>query len=159
MPVPDFITRLRTSIGHDPLWLIGVTAVILDGDRVLLVRRADSGEWSSVSGIVDPGEHPAVTAVREALEEASVDVEVERLSAVRVTRPIVYPNGDQSQYTNLVFRCRYLGGTATVGDDESTDVAWFTLDALPELSESEKGRIASARRTETDTLLDLTPEV
>jgi ADP-ribose pyrophosphatase YjhB (NUDIX family) len=150
---------LRSRIGHDPLWLVGVTAVILDGDRALLVRRSDSGEWSSVSGIVEPGEHPAVTAVRESLEEASVEVEIERLSAVNVTRPILYPNGDQTQYTNLVFRCRYLGGTAAVGDDESTEVAWFPLDQLPELSASERGRIASARRTEIDALLDLTPEV
>ncbi|MFD1713887.1 NUDIX domain-containing protein [Amnibacterium flavum] len=158
MPVPEFITQLRSKIGHAPLWLVGVTAVVHDADRVLLVRRSDSGEWSSVSGIVEPGEHPAVTAVREALEEACVEVVVERLSAVNVTRPVTYPNGDQSQYTNLVFRCRYLGGIAAVGDDESTEVAWFPFDALPPLSASEHARLASAMRDEPDTLLDLATE-
>lgn len=42
MGVPDFILALRQHIGHAPLWLPGVTAVIRrtqDGDpQVLLVR-------------------------------------------------------------------------------------------------------------------------
>lgn len=56
MPIPEFIVRLRHKIGHDPLWLPGTTAVVLDGDRVLLVRRSDNGAWGPVTGVVDPGE-------------------------------------------------------------------------------------------------------
>ena len=44
MPTPEFILKLREKIGHDPLWLVGVTAYIEDGDgRILLGRRADNG--------------------------------------------------------------------------------------------------------------------
>ncbi|MBA2773338.1 MAG: DNA mismatch repair protein MutT, partial [Nocardioidaceae bacterium] len=39
MPIPDFIVRLRQKVGHDLLWLPGVTAVVLRGEEVLLVRR------------------------------------------------------------------------------------------------------------------------
>ena len=72
MPVPDFIIELREKVGHSMLWLSGATAVVLrssnDGEQVLLVRRADDGAWSPVAGIVDPGEDPHVTAIREAAE-------------------------------------------------------------------------------------------
>lgn len=38
--------------------------------QILLVRRADSGAWTPVCGIVEPGERPDHTIVRESLEEA-----------------------------------------------------------------------------------------
>ena len=43
MATPDFVLDLRQAIGTAPLWLTGVTAVVLRDDEVLLVRRADNG--------------------------------------------------------------------------------------------------------------------
>lgn len=80
MPTPEFVQRLRRKIGTDLLWLAGATAVVFDGQAVLLVKRADNGQWTPVTGIVDPGEHPAQTAAREVLEETGVDCVVEDLS-------------------------------------------------------------------------------
>jgi ADP-ribose pyrophosphatase YjhB (NUDIX family) len=134
VPVPEFVVRLREKIGHDPLWLPGVTAVVLDGDRVLLVRRSDNGAWTPVTGIVDPGEHPEDTAVREVLEETGVACAVEALVWVNVSDPVVHVNGDHAQYLDHTFRCRYLDGHAHVADDESSDVDWFALDALPPMA-------------------------
>jgi ADP-ribose pyrophosphatase YjhB (NUDIX family) len=144
MPVPEFILRLRERLGHDPLWLPGVTAVVLRDADVLLVRRSDNGQWAPVTGIVDPGEHPAACAVREVLEETGVDAEVEALTSVNVTPTIVYSNGDQAQYLDHTFRCRYLDGDARVADDESTAVAWCPLDDLPPMSAELTARIRTA---------------
>ena len=148
MPVPDFVVALREHIGHDPLWLIGTTAVVLragaTGDEVLLVRRSDNGRWAPVTGVVDPGEHPATTAVRECREEACVDAVVDRLVMVSVSHRIEHTNGDLAQYCDLTFRCRWTGGEARVGDDESTEVAWFPVDGLPELRRDLAERIATA---------------
>lgn len=133
MPVPEFVRDLRIHIGHDPLWLSGVTGVILDDrDRVLLNRRSDNGRWALLAGILEPGEAPADAVVREALEEAGVRVVPERLAAVLVDPPVVHSNGDRACYLSLVFRCRYVDGEARVNDDESLDVRWFALDDLPE---------------------------
>ena len=110
MGIPDFISELRRSIGTAPLWLMGATAVVLDGDRMLLIRRSDTGEWAPITGIIDPAEEPAVAAVREAAEEAGVEVLAERLSSTWVTDPVLYANGDRAQYLDLTFRCRYVGG-------------------------------------------------
>ena len=157
MPVPEFILALREKIGTQPLWLIGVSAIILDGDRVLLARRSDNGRWSTVSGIVEPGEHPAVAAVREAEEETGVTVVVERLAAVSVSQPIVYPNGDRTQFTDLTFRCRYVSGDAHVADDESLEVGWFAVDDLPEMDLASRRRILRAVADEPGAVLDLDP--
>ena len=154
MATPEFILRLRASVGHDLLWLPGVTAVVLRGEEVLLVRRADTGEWTPVTGICDPGEHPAVTAARECLEEAGVECEVDVLAWVGVTGVIEYPNGDRSQYVDHTFRCRYVAGEAHVADDESSEVAWFALDDLPEMAAAHLERVRVAASHEGPARLD-----
>lgn len=144
MATPDFVLALRDKIGTAPLWLSGVTAVVFRGDNVLLVKRADTGSWTPVTGIVDPGEHPGTAAVRETWEEASVVAVPERLVRVGVTGPIVYDNGDQSQYLDLVFRLRWESGTPFPADGENTEAGWFAPDALPELSDDMRRRIQAA---------------
>lgn len=144
VPVPEFILRLRERIGHDLLWLPGVTSVVLNEGAVLLVQRSDNGAWAPVTGIVDPGEHPARAAVREVLEETGIRCVVEELVWVNVTDPIVHVNGDRAQYLDHTFRCRYVGGTAYVADDESLEVRWFPLTDLPAMKASLHDRIVTA---------------
>jgi 8-oxo-dGTP pyrophosphatase MutT (NUDIX family) len=144
MATPEFILRLRERVGTELLWLPGITAVVVDGERVLLVRRADDGEWTPVTGICDPGEHPADTAVREVLEEAGVRCRVELLAWVNVTRLIEYPNGDRTRFVDHTFRCRYVSGEAHVADDESSQVAWFPVDRLPPMDAVHVERIRTA---------------
>lgn len=151
MATPDFVIELREKIGTAPLWLSGVTAVVIDGPDVLLVRRADSGAWTPVTGIIDPGEEPAVAAVREVEEEAGVIAVPERLAWVRVTEPVVYPNGDEARYLDLVFRLAYRSGDAHPADGENSEARWFPLDALPPMSDDMRSRIAAAVEDRPDT--------
>lgn len=144
MPVPKYVLDLRQHIGHAPLWLPGVTAVVLRGDEVLLVQRSDNLAWTPITGIVDPGEQPAVAVVREVLEETGVQVRVERLAWVNSTPLVVHTNGDKAHYLDHLFRCSYLSGTAHVADDESVAVAWFPLRALPLMAPIYEERIRCA---------------
>lgn len=146
MATPKFILDLRAKIGHDLLWLSGITGVVLDDeDRVLLVRRADNGRWSLPAGVLEPGEQPAIGLIREIQEETGVEAEIVRLVSVDTLPPGAYPNGDQVQFLDLCFRCHYLRGDARVNDDESLEVAWFTLTALPDgLSSRELDCITNA---------------
>lgn len=152
MPVPEFVTELRSRVGTAPLWLSGVSAVVLDpGGRVLLGRRSDNGLWSVVSGILDPGEQPAPAAVREVLEETGVVARVVALASVFSGDLVTYPNGDQAQYLSLTFLCAYVSGTARVADDESLEVGWFELDALPAPhAPSSAARLADALAVRAD---------
>ncbi|BAC69131.1 NUDIX hydrolase [Streptomyces avermitilis] len=145
MATPDFIRTIRASAGHQLLWLPGVTAIVLDDDgRVLLGRRSDTRTWSVIGGIPDPGEQPAACAVREVYEETAVRCVVERVVLVQALEPVTYDNGDTCQYMDITFRCRAVGGEARVNDDESLEVGWFPLDALPELNEFGLLRIKQA---------------
>jgi 8-oxo-dGTP pyrophosphatase MutT (NUDIX family) len=132
MPIPDFILEIRELVGHHPLWLPGVTAVVGRDDRLLLVQRADNGAWTPVTGIPEPGEEPAAAAVREVLEETGVTARVDRLASTWVHGPITHANGDLATYLDLTFTCTWLDGDAHVADDESRDVAWVRRDDLAE---------------------------
>jgi len=145
MATPKFILELREKIGHDLLWLTGISAVVLDpNDRILLVRRADDGRWSLPAGILEPGEQPAIAIVREIHEETAIEAAVDHLVSIEALPPSSYPNGDQVQYLDLCFRCHPLRGEPRVNDDESLEVAWFSLTDHPALSAREDNCITNA---------------
>ncbi|MFJ9037373.1 NUDIX hydrolase [Streptomyces sp. NPDC102406] len=146
MATPEFIRTIRARAGHQLLYLPGVTAVVLDGEgQVLLGRRSDTGKWELPAGIAEPGEQPADVATREVLEETGVECVAERVVLVEALEPLTYPNGDECAFMDTTFRCRATGGEARVNDDESLEVAWFPLDALPPLGEHALLRIKQAQ--------------
>lgn len=110
MATPDFIREIRATAGHQLLLLPGVSAIVFDDEgRVLLNRRADTGKWSIIGGIPEPGEQPADTAVREVYEETAVRCVVERVVLVQALRKIQYPNGDHCQFMDISLLCRATG--------------------------------------------------
>ncbi len=158
-PTPDYILALREQWGHGPLLLPGVSGVVLDGgpgsERVLLVRRSDTGRWSVPAGIVEPGEQPADCIAREIWEETRIRARPERLALLSADPEISYPNGDRCQFISMTFRCGYEGGEPAVGDEESTAVAWFALDALPkDLNARGRRRIQAALPVQADCVFD-----
>ena len=144
MPIPEFIVALRRHVGHAPLWLPGVTAVVIRDQQMLLVKRSDNLAWTPVTGIVEPGENPADCAVREVLEETGIHVVARRLAWVHVTRPMVYANGDHAQYLDHVFRMDWVGGEPFPADDESLDACWCDLAEVPDMSVDMRRRIELA---------------
>ena len=142
MAIPDFIVQLREKVGHAPLWLPGVTAIVIRDvppnapmyalPEVLLVRRSDNGEWTPVTGIIDPDEQPHDAAVREVKEETGLDVTVEALLGTGAVGPIEHLNGDVASYLDISMRCSVVGDDVPyVADDESTDVGWFQISQMP----------------------------
>lgn len=141
MPIPEFIADLRAKIGHDPLWIPSVTAVVLRDStddsiwavpEVLLVKRSDNGRWTPVTGICEPGEEPHVAAVREVKEETGIDARVEALIGVGAVKDVVHVNGDRASYMATVLRLSPTGSEeAVVADDESSEVGWFPVTHLP----------------------------
>lgn len=151
MAIPQFVVRLRAGIGHAPLPLGGVIAVVLDErDRVLLVRRSDTGDWALTTGCLEPGEQPAAGAVREVFEETGVEVVVERLLSVEALDLSVAPNGDQVYWLAVGLRCRLVGGQARVNDDESLEVGWFDTGTVPPLPPHQSRCLALALADDGD---------
>ena len=142
MPIPEFIVETRKKIGTDLMWVPSVCAVVLRDSTVdspwavpdvLLVRGADNGQWTPVTGIVDPGEEPHVAAVREVLEETGVKVTAAAIVGVGSHGPVTHSNGDQASYMTVQIRCEPLDPSAepAVGDDENTEAGWFPVSQMP----------------------------
>ena len=116
------------TCGHvlylDPKVAVG-TIIRGRDDRIVLVRRAIEpgyGKWVFPGGYVDRGEPPEVAAVREAREEAGLEVRLEGLVNI-----YAYPN---STPIIIVYSAVSLGGTLCV-DDEGLEAAWFGQADIP----------------------------
>lgn len=146
MATPEFIRAIRATAGHQLLYLPGVSAIVFDDEgRVLLGKRADNGRWAIIGGIPEPGEQPAAAVAREVQEETAVHCVAERVVLVQaLEESVTYPNGDVCQFMDICFRCRAVSGEAKVNDEESLEVGWFSLDALPSMEEFAVTRIKLA---------------
>ena len=134
MALAEHIRRLREKVGHELLVLPSVAVIPRDdAGRVLLVQITDTGQWAAIGGAIEPDESPEDAAVREALEEAGVTVQLGRILAV-VGGPqyrITYPNGDQTSYVSTIFDAQVIGGVPTPDGDETLAVEWWTPRSLP----------------------------
>ncbi len=112
--------------------IAGVGVMIQDGEKYLLIKRAanpDKGLWSVPGGLVEVGERIEDAAVREALEETCLDVElVKRLGVVD---KIEYDDKGEVYYHFVIIQ--YLavvkGGEMRPMDD-ALEAEWVTLDQL-----------------------------
>jgi ADP-ribose pyrophosphatase YjhB (NUDIX family) len=115
--------------------LVGVGAIIIEGDRVVLVKRAHpplQAEWSIPGGVLEVGELVRDAAVREVREETGLVVEPGELLGVydRVLR-----NPEQRvqyHYVLIDFLCRRVAGELAAASD-AAEVRWFSRDELPGL--------------------------
>lgn len=110
---------------------VGVGALVVRNDEVLLVRRAmepERGKWSIPAGFLDHGEDPRVTAVREVAEETGLHVAITGLLDV-------FPNPPQEGGATIfvLYRAELLGGALRAGDD-AAEAAFFAPGALPLLA-------------------------
>jgi mutator protein MutT len=112
--------------------IVGVGAVVVDNDRVLLVRRAHEplkGEWSLPGGAVEVGETLRDAVTREVLEETGLEVEVGPVVDV-LDRIRPDPDGRVRYHFVLIdYLCRPVGGTLACASD-AEDVAWAGLNEL-----------------------------
>ena len=106
--------------------IIGVGAVIIRADRVLLVRRATEplkGEWSVHGGVLELGEKLRDGIRREVLEETGLEVEPGEVLDVFDSIFRDEQGRTQYHYVLIDYRCRLLLGEAKAGSDVS-EVRW-----------------------------------
>jgi 8-oxo-dGTP diphosphatase len=119
--------------------LVGVGAIIIEDERVVLVKRAHpplEAQWSIPGGVLEVGELLRDAAVREAREETGLVVEPRELLGVydRVLRNL--EQRVQYHYVLIDFLCRRVSGDLQAADDAAA-VRWFTREDLPAMNLAE----------------------
>ena len=113
--------------------IVGVGAVVIDGTKVLLVRRGQEplkGEWSLPGGALELGETLQQGVVREVLEETGLIVVpggiieiLDRIIQDEASERIRY------HYVLIDFVCRVTGGTLCSASD-AEEVRWVEYGQL-----------------------------
>src|SRR6201986_2505945 len=123
-------TSVRREYPEAPI--VGVGAVVIDGTKVLLVRRGNEplkGEWSLPGGAVELGETLQQGVVREVLEETGLVVVPAGIVEVldRITQDEVLQDGAPGRvryhYVLIDFVCHVTGGAMRKGSD-ADEVRW-----------------------------------
>ena len=110
--------------------IVAVGAIVVDHDRLLLVRRGRgpaAGGWSVPGGRVEAGETLAEAVTRELREETGLD---------GVCGPLIgwverFP--DDEHYVILDFEVTIVGEDQPVAGDDAAEVAWVDLHQVAEL--------------------------
>lgn len=107
-----------------------------DSDAVLLTLHAKARRWFQFGGHVEPGDAGlAEAALREAGEESGVadlDFDPTPVQLSEHAVPFCGPSGDV-HHLDVRFVAVAPAGAGHSVSDESLDVRWWLLDALPEL--------------------------
>ena len=108
--------------------IVGVLAVVMRGDRVLIVRRANpplSGRWGFPGGVLELGETVAQGAMRELYEETGVEAEAAGPLTVIDTIDRDPEGRVRYHYTLVAIIGTWRSGEGVPGDD-ADEVAWLT---------------------------------
>jgi 8-oxo-dGTP pyrophosphatase MutT (NUDIX family) len=118
--------------------------------EIAIVSVKPKLRWQLPKGIVDPGESPQATAMREVREEAGVETE-----SIRLIETIEYwyrsvKNGKPVRYHKFVhfYLLEYKSGDVADHDHEIEESRWVSFDAALEMLEfkSERDVVEKARR-------------
>ncbi len=109
----------------DPKVAVGTIIRVNEGRQIVLVKRAIEpgyGKWVFPGGYVDRGEELMLAAIREAREEAGLEIRIDHLVNIYSysgATPVI-----------IVYAATKLSGILTI-DDESLEAREFSLDEIP----------------------------
>jgi len=115
--------------------MVGVAAIVLRGDAVLLVARGHEpakGLWGPPGGLLELGEAVEAGVGREVMEECGITIAVGPL--VAVFEPLERDDDGRVRFHFVVldYLARYVSGEVRPADD-AADARWVSLDALDDL--------------------------
>ena len=114
---------------------VGVGAVVLDGGRVLLVRRGKAplaGKWSVPGGLVELGETTREAIRREVAEECGLDIRVGEVAGI-LDRVVRDGDGRIRYHWVLVDYVAYVESGTLCAASDADEAQWVDVDAVERL--------------------------
>jgi 8-oxo-dGTP pyrophosphatase MutT (NUDIX family) len=110
-----------------------------DGQQVLLTLHPRVGRWIQLGGHCEAADETVVgAALREATEESGIEgLRIDPILLSAHTHPITCSLGRPTRHLDLRFLVWAENDAPIVVSDESTDLRWWPVDALPETAERE----------------------
>jgi 8-oxo-dGTP pyrophosphatase MutT (NUDIX family) len=109
-----------------------VHLVLISGDQVLLSLRENTGyedgNYSVVAGHLDGGEEVIEAAIREAREEAGIELATKDVDVIG----LMHRNSDQERVDFFVSASRWSGSIANCEPEKCGGLEWFPLHDLPQ---------------------------
>ncbi len=143
---PDAMARACRT-GH-----LTASALILNASHThaLLTLHPKVGRWLQLGGHCEPGDASLrVAAIREAVEEGGIADVTMSLAPIHLDRHPVPCAGAMSEHLDVQYVGTVPDGSVPVISDESDDLRWFAIDALPDgIDESMRSLVAAARATQ-----------
>ncbi|CAM4372257.1 NUDIX domain-containing protein [Paenibacillus phoenicis] len=125
-----YISELRKLVGTRPLILTGVTVIVLNEEKnILLQRRTDTGDWGVIGGALEIAETFEEAGHRELYEEAGLNAEELKFITVLSGSDMYYqyPHGDEVYNAIIVYEAHKVSGIPTINDNEGLELKYFSL--------------------------------
>lgn len=129
---------------------VTASALVLDhtGTQALLTLHPRFGRWLQLGGHCEDGDSDIVAAaLREATEESGIDdLSIDPVMAALHVHPVTCSLGMPTRHLDVQFIAHAPAGAEIVCSDESLDLRWWPLDALPDDSDFGLAQLAAAAR-------------
>lgn len=114
-PQKEIIKKMKKELGCITPKLGVDVAITNNKKEILILKRSDNNKWGFVGGWVDLGESPIKTAIREAKEEAGL--EIEPLGYMAIT------NKGPEEYPGIFHQVNFLISTKTIKNHATTKLS------------------------------------
>ena len=110
---------------------VAVHLFLIEENKILLLRRFNTGyedgNYSLVAGHIDGGEELKVAMIREAREEAGIEISPSNLSVVGVMHIMT----DKEYVSFFLEAVEWTGQVVNAEPDQCDDLRWFDVDNPP----------------------------
>ncbi len=130
----DYIKYIRNLVGNHKIIMNAAACIITnENNEVLLQHRSDDHLWGLPGGIMELGETEKETCIREVKEETGLEIEITSFLGTFHNKHKHWPNGDKAHVICAVFTADVIGGKLNKDNEETLDLAYFSVDNLPNI--------------------------